>query len=144
MTTLDKLSSMARLVNTEPERVVEDYPGEVRITEHSVGTDGDTIYYFDAPMHEPMYFDDPDTARLYADVYFDVDSFREEKSGERGVPPAGAAAGTDTLAAYLITQQGMSTEWLMRWMDVERETVHTYLSRVRTRAEERREELSED
>lgn len=50
-----------------------------------------------------------------------------------------AAAGQDTLYAYLLTQRGTSTTWLTRFFDIERETVHSYLSRVRQRARDTRE-----
>lgn len=123
------------------ERTYREYPGSVEIVESD--TDLGPRYRFDAPMHEGREFEIPEMAELYADVYFDVDSFREEKSGERGVPPAVAVAGKDTLAAYLITQSGMSVTWASRFMGVSEGTVRTYLSRVRQRAEERREELVE-
>ena len=76
-------------------------------------------------------------------MYFNVNGFREEKTGDRGVPPEVATAGNDTLAAYLITQRGMSRKWATRFFDIGRELVCAYASRVRSRARDTREELSD-
>lgn len=138
------------LAEVETVRTLEEYPGNTTITEESSGDTNETWYAFNAPHHgatgfvEVPTFDDPDTARLYADVYFDVGSFREEKTGERGVPPKVAAAGTDTLYAYLLTRPGIDTEQLTSFFDLERETVYSYVSRVRNRAEDRRQTLEND
>lgn len=114
--------------------VYREYPYDIQIV-HEHTPAGDT-YQFEAPNNEPVEFETPDLAELYALVYFDVGRFREEQTGDRGVPPTVAAAGNDAVYAYLATQQGMSVEWLTRFFDVERETVHTYFSRVRQRGRE--------
>jgi hypothetical protein len=51
-------------------------------------------------------FDSERHARLWIDVWFDIGGFYEKKTGERGVPPAIATAGTDTAMSYLVTQFG--------------------------------------
>lgn len=138
---------MAKLNDIEETRTIEEYPAGVTISE---GRTGDrTFYSVRTPRPaENGYlllptFETLDIAELYADVYFDVEGFRDEKTGERGIPPEVARAGTDTIAAYLRTQ-GKSTEFLMDWLGVKRETIHSYLSRVRSRAKEKRDELASD
>lgn len=126
------------------ERVVRDDPGRVQVIGYKT-EDYNSFYCFEGPMYRgDRRWEHKDLAFLYADVYWDVGGFREEKTGKRGVPPAIAAAGRDTLAAYLLTQRGVSSDWLTGFFDVEPETISTYLSRVRARAEKAREEYSED
>lgn len=67
-------------------------------------------------------------------VYLSVGGFREEKVGGRGVPPGVSFAGMPEVVTYLLAhpESGVSlTEWFVRSLDVERATVHSYLSRVR-------------
>ena len=71
--------------------VIEEYVLDVRIVEYD-GEDG-ARYRFEAPEHCEVTFEDPDLARLYADVYFDVNGFQEEGTGDIGVPPAIIQAG---------------------------------------------------
>lgn len=118
------------------------YPGDVRI--YGWVDDFEDRYGFEAPGHVGKEFPDPDLAELYADVYFAVGGFREERTGDRGIPHTVARDGQDTIAAYLLSAcSGTSVTWLSRQFDVEKDTVRTYLSRVRRRARERREELDE-
>jgi len=56
----------------------------------------------------------PDKPRLYADVYEVVGWFREEKTGERGVPPAVTRSRQDVLMAYLAAQPAMSVTYVAR------------------------------
>jgi len=122
----------------DDESIHREYPNDVRIVEY---VDDDLLerrYRFEAPMHDPKVFERPKLAELYADVYFDI-GFRDEKTGKRGVPPAVARQGQDTLAAYLVTQRGFSIEWVSRSWDISEDTVRTYLSRVRRRARDERE-----
>ena len=83
--------------------VVEEYVLDVRIVARA-SPSGDDRYQFEAPRHEGIAFDDADAARLYADIYFDVNGFQEAGTGERGVPPEIVQAGRDTLAAYFLAQ----------------------------------------
>ncbi len=54
--------------------------------------------------------DNSDNARLYADVQTIMGGFREEKTGERGVPLSVARAREDVSIAYLAAQPIMSVE----------------------------------
>jgi len=102
-------------------------------------------YRFEAPMFEDSpEWEIPEKAELYADVYFAVGGFREEKTGERGVPPAVARAGQNVMVAYLACQPSMSVTWAARAFDLSEGTVRTYLSRVRKRAGDRRDDLEDD
>jgi hypothetical protein len=70
--------------------------------------------------------------------------FREEKTGERGVPPAVARAREDVLMAYLAAQPSMSLTWVARHFDLPEDRVREYVSSLRDRAERKREENSVD
>lgn len=118
------------------------YAFGVRIREEETD-DGDSVYRFDAPNHEGAAFDDPDTAELYADVYFDVNGFREAGTGERGVPPAIIQAGRDTLVGYLLTLPNTDTNWVASYYGEKPEKIDRYVDRVRKRAELIRERAAE-
>ena len=122
----------------EPETVVE-YDEYTRIVRFVDARTGGERYRFEAATHEGAEFQTLDEAKLYADVYWAVDSFREGKSGRRGVPPTVAMASNPTTVAYLVTQSGMGVEWASRAFDITEGTVRDYLSRVRRQAEEIRE-----
>jgi hypothetical protein len=130
----------------QEETIHREYDDHTRIVEFTPeGFPDERRYRFEATMYEGKEFELKEFAELYADVYFAVDSFREEKTGRRGVPPAVAAAGKPELAAYILSaHRGVHTnEWLEHFFDVERETIQTYLSRVRRKAEETRDRLEE-
>ncbi|WP_049922421.1 hypothetical protein [Halopiger djelfimassiliensis] len=119
------------------ESLVEDYVLDVRIVE----IDGDR-YRFEAPDHTPETFDDPDDARLYADVYFDVNGFVEEGTGERGIPPEVVQGGKDTLAAYLVTRPWADVNWVASFYGATPTDIERYCSWVRDRAAEIRTEAA--
>ncbi|GAA0286379.1 hypothetical protein [Halobacterium noricense] len=120
--------------------VHEEYVLGVRILE----TNGDGVQYrFDAPDHATVEFEDAAAAELYADVYFDVNGFVEDGTGERGVPPAVVQGGTDTLAAYLVAQSGMNVNWVASFCGRKPGQVEQYLSAVQSRAAEIRHGVSE-
>jgi len=83
-----------------------------------------------------------DKARLYADVQTVVGGFREEKTGERGVPPAVAYAREDVLFAYLVSNPTMSLEWVTRAFDLSEGEVRGFVESLRERAEEQREDCN--
>ncbi|WP_339104814.1 hypothetical protein [Haloterrigena salinisoli] len=114
------------------DRVVEDYVFGVRI----VDDETDERYRFEAPEHTDIAFDSLEDARLYADVYFDVNGFVEEGTGERGVPPEVVQAGKDTLAAYLVTMPWADVNWVASFYGATPEETERYLTWVRDRAEE--------
>jgi hypothetical protein len=115
-----------------------EYILDVRIVERT-SPDGDVSYRFEAPHHRGKVFSDPDTAQLYADVYFDVNGFEEAGTGERGVPPAIIQAGRDTLVAYFLTLPGTDVNWVASFYGVKPKKVERYASRVRKRAAKIRE-----
>ena len=122
------------------ETAVETYIKDVRVVE-TAGDGAD--YRFEAPLHEPVTFDDLDTARIYADVYFDVNGFREEGTGEHGVPPEIFQGGKDTLAAYLLTRPGVDVNWVASFLGVDRVEVDRYVAWVEDRAATIRERAGE-
>ncbi len=124
------------------ESVHREYPLDVRIVEYR-RPDSPPRYRFEAPHHEGRTFEDPDTAELYADVYFDVNGFEEAGTGERGVPPVIIQAGRDTLAAYFLTQPHVDEQWVGSFMGVQPGKIERYASRVRKRAENIRNRIVE-
>ena len=132
---------MSRSEPIEDETVYREYILDVRIVEHS--TPARTAYRFEAPHHCGVDFDDPEKAELYADVYFDVNGFDEEKVGEEGVPPAIIQAGRDTLAAYFHTQSYGSINWIASFYGFKPERTQRLINRVRKRATNIREGAAE-
>ena len=119
------------------ETVAEEYILGVRIVE----TDGpDEKYRFEAPEHTEVTFSSLEDARLYADVYFAVNGFVEEGTGERGVPPEIVQAGKDTLAAYLMTMPWADRDWVASFYGSTPAELDRYLTWVRGRADEIRSE----
>jgi len=112
--------------------VYRQYPANVRIVVVDQGDDAGSVYRFEAPDHIGMTFEDPETATLYADVYFSVNGFVEADTGDRGIPPAVVQAGKDTLAAYLVTQT--SVGWVASFYGKEPVEIEQYLSWVRDHA----------
>ncbi|WP_248895938.1 hypothetical protein [Haloplanus halobius] len=119
--------------NKEEWSVYREYVLGVRIFESSAD---ETVYRFDAPDHERTEFADSEAAELYADVYFDVNGFVEAGTGDRGLPPAVVQAGKDTLAAYLVSQPGVDTNWVASFFGRKPGKIEAYLSMVRARADE--------
>ena len=112
-----------------------EYVLDVRIVEVPRPSE-ETTYRFEAQEHAGVEFEDPETAELYADVYFDVNGFREAGTGERGVPPVVIQAGRDTLATYFLTQLGTDVNWVASFYGVKTSKVKRYVAAVRKRAEE--------
>ena len=118
------------------ESVFREYVLDVRIVEYTPPDADGPRYRFEAPHHQGVEFEDPDLARLYADVYFDVNGFEEAGTGDRGVPPEIIQAGKDTLAAYFLTQPGTDVNWVASFYGVKPPKVERYVEWVRERAEE--------
>lgn len=127
------MSHAADPTDDEAGEVVEEYVSDVRIV--TVPADGDR-YRFEAPLHTEVTFDDPDLARLYADVYFDVNGFREDGSGDQGIPIEIVQAGKDTLAAYLLTQPHTDRQWVASFYGTRPAEIDRYADWVSERAEE--------
>jgi len=121
---------------------VEEYPHNCQIVRERVEGSEDR-YHFEGPLGRIKSFENPDKARLYADVYEVVGGFREEKTGERGVPPAVARSREDVLMAYLAAQPTMSVTYVARAFDLDEDEVRGYIEMVQDRAAEMREEDEE-
>ena len=130
--------------SAEPaDAVAEEYILGVRIVETDAEpADAEPRYRFEAPDHTEITFDSLEDARYYADVYFDVNGFVEDGTGERGVPPEVVQAGKDTLAAYLLTMPWADIHWVASFYGVTTTDIERYLGWVRDRAEEIRSEAA--
>jgi hypothetical protein len=122
-------------MTAEPE-IVEDRRHTTIRREH-VERDQDR-FHVDGVLNRLQTFYSLEKARLYADVYAVVDGFREEKTGERGCPPAVAAAREDVQMAYYAAQPTMSVAWVAGQYDTDRATVREYLELVQERAADQR------
>lgn len=139
---------MSRTEETEPAQpgtVVEEDVEDVRILriagdgDAAASAEDDPRYRFEAPLHSGVTFDDLEAAKRYADVYVSVGGFREERTGEIGVPAGLVQAGTDAMAVYLLSLPATSREWVRSFYGVSDEELDDYLEWVRGRADERRE-----
>lgn len=133
---------MSRSEQTEGARsgtVVEEYVLDVRIRELTAD-DGGHAYRFEAPEHCGKTFDDLETARIYADAYFAANGFREEGTGDLGVPPEVLAAGKDVTVAYLLTRPDTSKIWVASYYGTTPQYVEQWLDWTRRRADKIRAE----
>lgn len=102
------------------------------------------LFHVEDALERLKTFESKAKAELYADVYTVVGGFREEKTGERGVPPAIAAAREDVLMAYLTAQPTMSLQWAARFFDEDEAVVRRYVNAVQDRAAEQRANEGDD
>lgn len=116
---------------------IEEYGHGCRIVRTE--ENGYTEYHYENALGHVKSFELLEKAKLYADVHTVMGGFREEKTGERGVPPAVARAREDVLAAYLVSNPTMGVEWAARFFDVDEEVIREYTQMVRDRAAEQRE-----
>jgi len=130
----------ASLPELEPgESIDTEYEGKVRVIRVDRGEER-PLFKFQARNFKPKRYDNqpewenPKEARLYAAVYVAVGSFREEKSGRRGIPPAVERDGREAVVSYLYCMDGMSPTWIERWYDLSKERQMEYRSRIRGRA----------
>lgn len=128
---------------SEKDDVVEEYPHSCRIVRERVENDADRFHY-EGPLGRVKSFYSLDKARLYADVHTVTGGFREEKTGERGVPPAVARAREDVVMAYLASNPTMGVKWVARAYDLSEDQVRTYVELVQKRATEMREGENDD
>jgi hypothetical protein len=127
---------MSQLRDSDESSVTDthrEYIMDVRIVE--VRAEDGLRYRFEAPKHRGIEFDDPDLAELYADVYFDVNGFQEDGTGDRGLPPEIVQGGRDTMAAYLLTQYE-DDDFVASFYGVDPGKVARYVEWVQVRAEE--------
>lgn len=123
---------------TEHESVYREYILGVRIVEMTT-TEGETRYRFEASGRDEREFEDPETAALYADVYFCTNGFDEEGTGDRGVPPEVIGAGRAVLASYFLTQPGIDQHWVASFFGRKPHHVREYKKWVRQNAEQIRD-----
>ena len=119
------------------ESVIEEYGHSCRLVEEQRGSDYN-LYHYEGPMGRIKTFENPDKARLYADVQTVTGGFREEKTGERGAPPAVARSREDVLMAYYAAQPTMSMQWVSAQFDLPEDRVREYIQSLRNRAEQMR------
>ncbi|QLH76965.1 hypothetical protein HZS55_06500 [Halosimplex rubrum] len=129
--------------SSDTDRVHREYPLDVRVVEFRPAGAEQPQYRFEAPEHTDISFADPETATLYADVYFDTNGFQEAGTGHRGVPPEVVQAGRDTMAAYFLTMAGTDTNWVASFYGKKPSEIERYVGAVRRRAEEIRTEAAE-
>lgn len=125
-------------MSDDVEETVADYD-HVTIAREARAGEPDLFHVEDALEHLKT-FESQSKAELYADVYTVVGGFREEKTGERGVPPAVAAAREDVLMAYLTAQPTMSLQWTARFFDEDEAVIRQYVNSVQDRAAAERED----
>jgi hypothetical protein len=122
--------------------VVEEYEHDCRIVREYIEGEEDRFHY-EGPLGRVKSFYSLDKARLYADVHTVTGGFREEKTGERGVPPAVARAREDVVMAYLVSNPTMGVEWVARAYDLPEDQVRSYVELVQKRAAEMRDDETE-
>lgn len=128
--------------NKVESELVEEYPHSKIVMYPKEG--GVDEYHFVVPLEGRMKsFENPDRARLYADVYDAMGGFREEKTGERGVPPSVARAREDILMAYMVSNPTMGLTWVARHYDLPEDRIRQYVRGVRERAEKQRQQGDE-
>lgn len=114
--------------------------GKFTVTQIERFSDATNQYHYEGPMGRIRTFENPDKARLYADVQTVTGGFREEKTGERGAPPAVARSREDVLMAYYAAQPTMSMQWVSAQFDLPEDRVREYVQSLRNRAEQKRAE----
>lgn len=117
--------------------VIEEYAHDCRIVRETENSYEE--YHYEGPLGRVQSFESLSKARLYADVHTVIGGFREEKTGERGVPPSVARAHEDVIMAYLAAQPSMSMEWVARHFDLLEGQVREYIESLRDRAAKKRE-----
>ena len=122
-----------------PNSVIEEYAHGYKIVEEEREADYNR-YHYEGPMGRIKTFENPDKARLYADVHTVTGGFREEKTA----PPAVAQSREDVLMAYYAAQPTMSMQWVAAQFDLPEDRVREYVKSLRTRAEQQRADDADD
>lgn len=120
------------------ETVVEKYPHGCRIVRED-REDEEPVFHYEGPLEREKSFLSLSRAQLYADIQTVTGGFREEKTGERGVPPAVARAREDVLIAYHVATPTQGVTWTARAFDLDEDEVRLYVDMVRDRADSQRE-----
>ncbi|MUW14842.1 hypothetical protein GJ633_09335 [Halorubrum sp. CBA1125] len=119
---------------SENQKTIEEYPHNTQIVRERRHSAADRYHYVNAFGEREKSFESESKARLFADVQTVTGGFREEKTGERGVPPTVARAREDALMAYLASNETMGVEWVARAFDVDEEVVRNNCQMVQKRA----------
>ena len=127
------------MTDAETGTVIEEYAFGYQIVEEDRKSKPNK-YHYEGPWGRIKTFENPDKARLYADVQTVTGGFREEKTGERGAPPAVAQSREHVLMAYYAAQPTMSMQWVAAQFDLPEDRVQEYVRSLRTRAEQQRAE----
>lgn len=114
--------------------VIEEYPNDCQIV-HEVRLYPD-LYHFERPDRRLKSFENPDKARLYADIYELLGGFYEENTGKRGIPPAVARANKNVRLAYFTAS--MSVTYAARAFEIDIERALEKVQQLRERAEQQR------
>jgi hypothetical protein len=118
--------------------VIREYPhGCTLVREYRDGEPD--RYHYRIALGPVKSFTDPNKASLYADVQTVTGGFREEKSGERGIPPAVAFSDEEVKTAYLVSNPTMGVTWVARFLEIDEDQVRDRCESVRSLAEEVRE-----
>ena len=125
------------------ESVIKEYAHSCQIVEEKRDSDYNQ-YHYEGPMGRIKTFENPHKALLYADVQTVTGGFREEKTGERGAPPAVARSREDVLMAYYASQPTMSMQWVSAQFDLPEDRVREYIQSLRNRAEQMRDDQSSE
>ncbi|MFB6284205.1 MAG: hypothetical protein ABEK59_09790 [Halobacteria archaeon] len=121
--------------------VVKDY-GMVKVVREIDDYDrekyGVTTHHSRKPT---KWFNQQKDAELYADIAL-ATGLREENTGSRGVPPSVALGDKHVVIAYILTLDGYDKTWF-KAKGYTRDTLNTYLTRLRKDAEEEKEKIRE-
>jgi hypothetical protein len=118
--------------------------GTTTVAEYGHGTavvlDDEGRYQYVNPMGDGVRsFESESRARLYADIQTVVGGFREEKTGERGVPPAVARSFDENLLmAYHVATPSMGVTWTARAFGVDEDDVRAAVGLIQERAAAKR------
>lgn len=118
--------------------VIHEYPHDCELVREYREGEPDRYHYHNA-LGPVKSFTDPNKASLYADVQTVTGGFREEKSGERGIPPAVAFSDEAVKIAYLVSNPTMGVTWVARFRDLDEDEVRDRCEFVRSLAEKVRE-----
>ena len=122
------------------ENLIEKYPDGCQIIhEERMYPD---LYHVEQGSQRLKSFENPDKARLYADIYEVLDGFEEKGTGKRGVPPTVVRAGEDVRMAYFTAS--MSVTYAARAFEIDIEHALEKVLQVRERAEKQRSQGADE
>lgn len=121
--------------HTDPD-VVAEYSHSTKIVR-----DGRDYHYVNALGDRVRRFETESRAKLYADIQELTGGFREEKTGDRGVPPPVArACDRNLLMAYHVATPNMGVQWTARSYEMDESEVRNAVDLIRDRAKGARQD----